>query len=40
METNKQEKHLRVKLDNDENKLTIRMANEFGVLVKKIALHK
>lgn len=33
-------KHLNVKIDNDENKLKIRMAKEFDVLVKKIALHE
>lgn len=32
--------HLNVKIDNDENKLKIRMAKEFDILLKKIALHE
>ena len=29
-----------MKLDNDENKLMIKMAKEFDVLIKRIALHE
>jgi hypothetical protein len=32
--------HLNVKIDNDENKLKIKMAKEFDILLKKIALHE
>lgn len=40
LETERLLKHLNVKIDNDENKLKIRMAKEFDVLIKKIALHE
>ena len=39
-ETDKQKAHLQVKIDNDENKLRIKMAREFDVLIKKNALHE
>ena len=39
-ETKKLEAHLQVKLNNDQNKLVIKLSKEFDVLKKKIALHE
>ena len=40
LSTERRKKHLLVKIDNEENKLKIKMAKEFDVLIKKIALHE
>jgi len=40
LETDKLLKHLEVKLDNEENKLTIKMKKDYEILLKRNALHE